>query len=311
MERKNRGERLQTSADANKVEPFLFLLPDGEFSLTPDLEARTSITDRFLSNFHKPLQRRMLFTKPDAVMPETGVMKHQLTNQVYLVGQDRYDTDGTNVYEAMRVLHLASSNASGRVEVFGYEPSAVEGSHELVRTSLGHHYVALEYQGNKSKNDTDNEVYERMWFHAPASLYQNLNRLCEFELNGVKWSVMTAYYDSGFCVGMVIDIDRDIKTYNLVKPTKGYDPSTGQNDLLTDAVLTPFSASLSDASGESSDDDSEVLTTIYAKALPLSPKELQGAIVQTPDNELFRVISSVKNHRAQDTEIVMTKVISR
>lgn len=309
MVQKSRGERLAKSANTNKVEPIHFLKADGTFSADPDIYARLSLTDRFLSNFHKPLQRRMFHTKASDPLPEdTYVFKQGITGNVYILGQEREDSDEDQSYERMSVAHLASNFSSARVEVFRYVLN--QGDTALTRESVGEHFISIEFNSGRTKANTDEDVTDKMLFYAPATLYPHLNDICEFTLNGKVYSILTHHYDSGFTSGQVIDVPRNIQTYYIVDPDVGYDPTTGKADYFT-GTHTPFSATLADLGGAfdfAYKYASSNQRVIYSKMTHGIIKV--GDLILAPSGELFRVIQADDNVRSVDTKLTLTRMVS-
>lgn len=316
MERENRGARLKVSSDMEKVEPLSFLRPDGTFSAKPDLKARVGIVDRFLSNFHKPLQRRMMYTKPGDPMPPTFVLRHDITNQVYIVGQERLDSDGVSQYERLNVLHLVSNESSTYVEVFKYaKPDGADPDSMLLeRESIGRFYISLEYQSSRTESYSDREQSSRMLFYSSADFLSVADELCEFEYNNKIWSIKQVFYDSGFASGTLIDSGQNIETYQVVKPVNQYDPTTGEWDFLTGATLIPFSASLGEDDGDTSLTNqygSSNEKTLYVKAQFEYAKNFKvGTLVQFPDGATFRVDKLRNNRRSSDIQLTLSRIIS-
>lgn len=316
MEVRDRGARLKQTADRVKVEPFLFMAEDGTFSKVPDIHARVSIVDRFLSNFHKPLQRRMLFTKPEDPLPSTCVMKHAVTGQVYLVGQERYDSDGTSEYERLSVIHVVSSDSSGYLDVtkYGKLPEDPEDSMLLKPINIGKFHVSFEYQSSRTEKFSDYEQSTRMLFYASARFLKVADELSEFEYNGKVWSIKQVFYDSGFASGIVIDTGQRIETYHIVKPVDTYDPTSGSWDFMTNAELIPFSAAYVEDSESSSINEkygTNCVRTLYIKAqFKYSDKFENGMIILFGDGSTYRISSINNNRRTPDLQVKLSRVVN-
>lgn len=314
MEIRNRGERLKQTADRVKVEPFLFMAEDGTFSKVPDIHARVSIVDRFLSNFHKPLQRRMLFTKPEDLLPSTCVMKHAITGQVYLVGQERYDSDGTSEYERLSVIHVISSDSSGYLDVtrYGKLKDDPEDDMLLKPINVGKFHISFEYQSSRTEKYSDYEQSTRMLFYASTRFLKVADELTEFSYNGKLWSVKQVFYDSGFASGVVIDTGQKVETFHIVKPVDTYDPTLGTWDFMTNATLIPFSASYSEDSEDSSIGEkygSTNIRTLYIKAqFKYSDVFENGMIILFKDGSTHRISSIKNNRRSPDLQVMLTRI---
>lgn len=314
MEVRDRGARLKQTADRSKVEPFSFMAEDGTFSNTPDLHARISLADRFLSNFHKPLQRRMLLTKPEDPMPSTCVMRHDITGQVYIVGQERYDTDGSSAYERLHVLHLVSNESSVFTNVIKYQKAddAKDTDMVLAPKDLGKFHISLEYQSSRTEKYSDGEQSSRMIFYASARLLSVADEMCEFEYNHKTWSIKQVFYDSGFASGVLIDSGQNIDTYHIVEPANTYDPTLGTWDFMKDAVLVPFSASLAEEEGDTSITSkygSYCSKVLYVKAqFEYSNNFRQGMIIQFPDKKTYRIDRIRNNRRSPDVQLMLSRI---
>lgn len=316
MEARNRGANLKKAADRNKVEPFTFMKGDGTYGSTPDLEARVSLADRFLSNFHKPLQRRMLFTRPEDPMSPTCVMRHDITNQIFLVGQERYDSDGQSAYERLNVMHLVSNESSTYVDVIKYDKPADADPESmlLVPKVIGKFYISLEYQSSSTERYSDREQSSRMLFYSSAKLLEEANELCEFRYNNKTWSIRQVFYDSGFASGTLIDSGQNIETYNIVKPTNAYDPVAGGWDFLGGARFIPFSASLGEDNSDtsiSSKYGSSSDKLLYVKGqFKYSDHFRPGTIIKFPNNKTYRVDRVRDNKRSPDVQLMLSRLVN-
>lgn len=314
MNRDKKGERLKHSADAYKVEPFLFLNSDGEFTSEAKLYGRLSTTDRFLSNFHRPLQRRMLFTKPEDTLPENFVLKHKLSGQVYLLGQERVDSDGSDIYERLNVLHVVSSLSSGHVDITKWQrlPDAADNDMVLHPISIGKFFISLEYQSSRSENNTDQEQSSRMIFHAPADLLKEADEMCEFTLYDRKWSLRQVFYDSGFCSGILIDSGQNIETFYIVNAKNQYDPVSGTWLPKYGADKIPFSASVGESGGDYGFRGVPVgynERTIYIKAqLQFARNFFAGQLIEDGAGYLWRIAELKNNVRSPDIQAQLVRV---
>lgn len=314
MERDNRGTRLKKSADADKVEPFCVMQGDGTFNGVADFYARLSVVDRFLSNFHKPLQRRMLFTDPSTPLPANGVIQHCITKDIYIVGQQRLDADGQASYERLNVVHLVSNESSTFAEVFKWArpDGAAPESMLLERKSIGKFYISLEYQSSSTERYSDKEQSSRMLFYAPAELLDQANELCEFTYNNKDWSLKQVFFDSGYASGTLIDTGQNIDNFKLIKPVNTYDPTSGSWDFMAGAAELPFSASWGEDDGDMSlsgrygVSNSQIL---YVKAqFQYASNFKTGGIVQSSDGRTWRINAIRNNRRSPDLQLTLSKL---
>lgn len=314
MNREHRGERLKKAADANKLEPFLFLNGDGEFTSDVKLTGRLSVVDRFLSNFHRPLQRRMLFTRPEDELPENFILKHKVSGQVYILGQERVDTDATEAYERLSLLHVVSSLSSGYVDLIKWKRAedALPDDMLLHPTVVGKFFISLEYQSGRSESYTDQEQSSRMFFHAPANMLSVADEMCEFSLYGKSWSLRQVFYDSGFCSGILIDSGQNIETFYVVNPANQYDPVSGSWQAKASSVKLPFSASVGESSGDYGIRNIPVGyggRTIFIKSqLQFAKKFFSGQLIEDSSGTLWRISALRNNVRSPDIQAALVKV---
>ncbi len=315
MERDNRGTRLKNSADADKVEPFCNMQADGTFSGVADFHGRLSIVDRFLSNFHKPLQRRMLFTDPTITLPAVGVIQHCVTKDIYIVGQQRTDSDGYKEYERLNVVHLVSNESSTYAEVIKWaKPDGADPeSMLLVSESIGKFYISIEYQSSSTEKYSDRDQSSRMVFYASAELLDQANELCEFEYNNKKWSLKQVFFDSGFASGTLIDSGQNIEDFKLIKPVNTYDPTTSSWDFMAGAKELPFSASWGEDDGDVSLSGRYGIANsrvLYVKAQFQYAKNFRtGGIVQSSDGKTWRINSLRNNRRSPDLQLTVSRLV--
>lgn len=314
MERDLRGSRLKVSADADKVEPFCSLLPDGTFNDTPNFFGRLSVVDRFLSNFHKPLQRRMLYTDPSVVFPASLVIRHHVTKEIYIIGQSRTDSDGHKEYERLNVVHLVSNDSSTFADVIKWaKPDGANADSMLLESkSIGKFYLSVEYQSSSTERYSDKEQSSRMVLYAPAPLLSEVNELCEFAYNGKMWSIKQVFSDSGFASGTVIDSGQNIETFNLIKPVSTYDPATSSWDFMAGAKIFPFSASWGEDDGDVDLSNRYGIANskiIYVKAqFKYASNFKVGGVVQSSDGKTWRINSIRDNKRSSDLQLTVSRL---
>lgn len=319
MNRDERGTRLGKSANADKVEPFCFMEADGTFSGIPKLYGRLSVVDRFLSNFHKPLQRRMLFTDPKDVLPTSRVIQHCVTKEIYIIGQQRTDSDAVAEYERLNVVHLVSNDSSTFTEVRKWGkpaqqalPSSDPNEMILVPTSIGKFFISLEYQSSRTESYSDREQSTRMLFYAPDTMLNDANELCEFFYNNRWWSIKQVFADSGFTSGTLIDSGQNIEDFRLIRATVDYDPVTGVWDFMNNANIENFSAAWGEDDGDVQANARYGISSsriLYVKAQHIyAYKFVAGVIIQDNDGATWRVVSSRNNRRSPDLQLTVERI---
>lgn len=314
MERDLRGTRLSKTADADKVEPFCILQDDGTFADKPSLYARLDVVDRMLSNFHKPMQRRMLFTRPSDTLPKSRVIRHHVTQEIYIIGQSRTDSDAVKEYERMSVAHLVSNESGVHTDVIKWAPADPSNDDDmvLVSSSIGKFYISIEYQSSSTEKYSDREQSSRMLFYAPSVMLDQADELCEFEYQGKMWAIRQVFFDSGFASGTLIDTGQNIETYNLIEPVTPYDPIAGVWDFMKNAKTSPFSASEGESDGDLEEsrnygvDDYKI---IYVKAQHrFAGRFKTGFIVEDKDGKTWRVNKVRNNRRSPDLQLTISRI---
>lgn len=173
--------------------------------------------DRFLSNFHKPLQRRMLHFSPKVALPESGVIKVKSTGEVYLISEPRDDAQNNESYDRMCVLHHVSGVSSGVVEYYNYHNEQARTDltrGQMVKTLEGSFYVAIEYLSSKSSEYGDEAYQGKFIAYFPTNT--PIKALGVFELHGVTYKVVQPYVDSSFACALLISQTDDIETFTYV-----------------------------------------------------------------------------------------------
>jgi len=189
---------------------------------------RIDLTDRFLSNFNKPLRRRALFTAFGTEFPASRTIRHPGTKQVYLLGQTRADALGGNPYIEMTVLHLATDEpggSSGLATIYRKAPIGPEESPGwLVEQEVAKAYVDLEFRTSANEADTFEVKVENYFAFLPRHIQ------CEewdyLELHGRRLRVVDTFPDSGLS-GLRVDEEPDPRIdFVLHVEGKVYDRTT-------------------------------------------------------------------------------------
>ncbi len=319
MNRELKGERLKRSASADRVEPFAFMLSDGTFGNTADFYGRLSVVDRFLSNFHKPLQRRMLFTDPDVPLT-TKVVQHVITKEVYLIGQERSDSDGTKAYERLNVVHLVSNESSTYTEVYKWVPATLtlppeqdENEMILVRENLGKFFLSMEYQSSRTEQYSDNEQSTRMLFYASPELLSVVDETSEFQYLGKWWSIKQAFSDSAFASGTLVDSGQGLEEFAIIYPVNKYDPATQKWDILSGASIKKFSGSWGEDDSDMSSKNVGTSSSriLYAKTQFIYADRFKaGQVVMDSEGKLWQIRSIRNNKKTPDVRLTLARIYS-
>lgn len=186
--------------------------------------------DQFLSNFHKPLQRRMVHISPKVDLPESGVIKVKSTGQVYLISEPRDDAKNDEAFDRLCVLHLVSGAAGGLVEFFNYEedttnPPAQQA--KLSKVSLGNVWLSVEYMSARQAEMSDESYTGKFVVMAPLGTKINPDGVFTFKGNNYK--IVQTFTDSSFSAGLALQQDDDMQdfTYHSIGSGSGYDVETG------------------------------------------------------------------------------------
>lgn len=184
----------------------------------PDaFRGRIDLTDRFLSNFNKPLRRRMLFTEPGTQFPESRTFRHPGTQDVYIIGQTRGDALGGKHYLNLSVCHLVTDTpnmSSGLATVFRKVPEGpADDPGWLVEKELGKAFIDLEFRTSANEPEMhDTKVENYYCFAAAHWAFKPWDFL---ELHGVRYRVVDTFADSGLA-GTRVDLEKDHRVDLLV-----------------------------------------------------------------------------------------------
>jgi len=192
-----------------------------------ELSGRITPVDRFLSNFSRPLHRRMFVCDLDTVIPESSTIRSEVTGDIYVVGQGRYDSQVGNTYQALYMLHLVNGLAGGlgtltRKSVQG--PSNDPG--HLVESEIGSYYMDLELRATTPETGTVQQTAGQYFIMAPPEC--PMQEWDFIELNGVSYKVEESYFDSGMKFSRVLQTqDNRVNIQYLKTVSFSYDSSSG------------------------------------------------------------------------------------
>lgn len=174
-----------------------------------EFRGRISLVDRFLSNFNRPLRRRMLHYSPSAQLPKSLTFRHPDTGQVYLIGQRRDDSDSGEDYHALAVCHLVTDegkgSSAGLAKVYRKAPTGPDDDPGwLVEDLVAHHWADLEFRTSLNDPDLAQTRLESFFMWMPR--HAELEKMDFLELKDVRYRVTDVYSDSGF---MMARVDRE------------------------------------------------------------------------------------------------------
>jgi len=190
---------------------------------------RIEIADRFLSNFNKPLRRRMMFTRHDVVFPGSLTFRHPGTHDVYLIGQTRTDARGGNPYVSLTVCHLVTDTPGGSAGMATLYRKAPAGPANdpgwLVDGVVATAYADLEFRSSSTEADAYDLKTGNFFAFMPRTVEaEQGDRL---ELHGKSYRVVDVYPDSGF-TAMRVDQEPDTRIDFVIyaKGARVYDKAT-------------------------------------------------------------------------------------
>ena len=289
--------RLKNSATYNFTTDFEIL--DGSNAWVEGFKGNLAPVDRFLSNFHRPLQRRMLHTDSSDALPTSRVIRNKATGEVYMLGQTRLDDENSEVYAKITVAQLISEGSSGLVEVKrlvvdGGRPASTIG--ELIDSSLGFFYVSVEYKTSVENFSADEVFDDRFLLFSPLPLA--LESYDTFTLNGENYKVNSKYTDSGYsCAILTRDPEERITgTYRRI--TSAYSTTTGAVTPTYDDYLATCTVSTTEDSvkrGQRHGNDSDVTIHIKTSTFPITPKVGNRFLA---DGELFKIVGVMQDKEA-------------
>lgn len=177
-----------------------------------EFRGRIDLTDRFLSNFNKPLRRRMLYSGAEQTMPASRVIRHPGTGDVYMLGQTRGDAVEGQHYLNLTVCHLVTetpNGSSGLATLYRRAPVGPEDNPGwLVEQQLGSAFVDMEFRTSASEPEMYEEKIANFFAFLPA--HYQLKEWDFIELRGTRYRVVDTFADSGLA-GLRIDREPDTR----------------------------------------------------------------------------------------------------
>lgn len=286
---------IKRAADKRRKEE-LYALDSASGEFVPWALGDLATIDRFLSNFHKPLQRRMLHISPETEIPPSGVIRVESTNEIYLISEPRDDASDNQTYDRLCVLHHVSGKSGGLVEVFSYIKNESYPRTSIAnydKKSIGHIYLSIEY-GSSKKAENSDEYYEAK-FVVFAPTGTPLDKDGVFSINGDEYIILQTYIDSSFKAAVVLQQPDDMQTltYYKLSAGSGYDVDTGELSLNEEAYL--FSGTVD---FHSVDEYATKKLTVYVKALDLPFKLSVGRFLADKDGRRSKITEISKDINA-------------
>ena len=174
--------------------------------------ARIEITDRFLSNFNKPLRRRMMFSAPGTVFPASMTFRHPGTQQVYLIGQSRSDALAGDPTVQLSVCHLVTDDAAGSSGLAVHTRRTPVGPAGdpgwLVTQPLAPTFVDFEFRTSSSEVDSYELKTGNYFGFVPAAA--GVKEWDYLTLHGKSFRVIDVFPDSGL-LGLRVDLEPDTR----------------------------------------------------------------------------------------------------
>ena len=244
-----------------------------------------TLTDRFLSNFNKPLRRRMLMTRPGTAMPASRVIRHPLTQDIYLIGQTRTDVRNGQATVDLSVLQLATDTPMGSAGLATITRKVAKGPAgdpgHLVDTIVAKSFVDLEFRTSQTEEETFEIKVANYFAFLPQTL--RLQAWDFLELHGRRMRVVDVFPDSGL-LGLRVDEepDRRLDFVLQVPGTRVYDKATHTYSQAERRFnVTGVMVRSHDYAAWSGDSDDYLDVSFETEHLPLAPRpgmslELEG-----------------------------------
>ena len=185
-----------------------------------DFDVRISVTDQFLSNFNRPLRRRMLHYRLGSALPESLTIRAVNTQDVYLVGQARQDSDFTGAYHEMALGHLVTDQGEGSSSGLAtHHRVTADGPAEdpgwATEKQIGQTYMDLEFRSSLNEADLTESRIESFVGFFPRTLKLKPHDI--FRFKGADFRVTDVYPDSGLTMARLNEepnyyVDLVIKT---------------------------------------------------------------------------------------------------
>lgn len=265
-----------------------------------DMLVRVSLVDRFLSNFNRPLRRRMIHFKMDDQLPESHTLKVVTTGDVYIVGQERADSNETEAYHKMSLAHLVTyegpNGSAGLAEVYRWSPDGPqEDPGWLTKKRIGQHYCDSEFRTSLNEGDLVDERIETFVFFMQKDADVDVHD--QVLLNQREYRVTDTFPDSGL---LQMRADREANYFVdfviMVKNGTRYDQEAMKYVAEEKSYnVTGLMASENDYTTWSSDSDDVVMLSVNESHIGFKPEA--GMEVQWEGRK--RTIRHVAHYRGE------------
>lgn len=175
--------------------------------------ARIDLTDRFLSNFNRPTRMRMMLHDDQAVFPDSRVIRHPGTHDVYMLGTTRKDARKGVPYVGLTLCRLATEIPGGSAGYATITRKVPQGPSSdpgwLVETVFAKTFVDTEFLSSADEVGATDLRIER--FNAFMPLSAQAQQWDFLTLQGVRYRVVDTFADSGLFATR-LDREEDVRT---------------------------------------------------------------------------------------------------
>ena len=262
--------------------------------------ARISLVDRFLSNFNRPLRRRMFHYRPDAPIPANRTVRVKATGAVFILGQARTDSNAGEQYHEMAMAHLVTdegpNSSAGLAQFSRHSPEGPEDNPGWVTEKPnGVGWCDTEFRTSLNEPDLVDERIETFiaWFSSASDIavHDMIN------LHNRLYRVTDTYADSGL---LMARLDRRETYYidALVTVKNGTRYDTELRRYVADEQVYQVSVTLNadhDYVTWSTESDDTIMLSIDQEHIGFRPRP--GMTVTFEDRE--RVIRQVSYYRGE------------
>jgi len=190
--------------------------------------AKLGPIDRFLSNFHRPTQRRLFSVDPAVTLPTNKTVRDSGTQDIYLLGQSREDGQDNVVYDKVVIAHLVSQSYVSGLAVVSRKNVVGTGTDlgVLVAANVGTHYAGVELRTAKAEEEQFLEYESAFVIVLPS--HADLHEWDFITLNSITYKVESLFGDSGYKFGRITEMDDPRLDFTYLRAeTPVYVPTTG------------------------------------------------------------------------------------
>lgn len=197
------------------------------------LTGRVDLTDRFLTIYNRPTRKRQIYTRPGDPLPESLVIQHPSSGDIYILGQGRrdarYDVDDGKAYVQLNMLHLVTPENRGSSGLAKQFRKVVKGPPEdpgwLVEELIAEDYLDVEFRTSSAEAGAYDTKIEN--FYAWTTLNVSAQQWDFFDLHGSRYRVVDTFTDMGMR-GLRMDKESDVRVDFTIRKAdeQVYDPQT-------------------------------------------------------------------------------------